>query len=161
MTRVLQGFRLIDLMIVVAIIGILAAVALPAYQNYTVRAKMSEVILAGETCRTAITEASQTGLATAPAGNDFGCENTTGNASHYVNKILTDANGVITVDAQNLDPAVNGKAISLIPYSDAGMKTPSATADFVSGTTKPVVAWKCQAAAANGVPAKYLPASCR
>ena len=56
MKRIQQGFTLIELMIVVAIIGILAAVALPAYQDYTVRAKMSEVMLAASSCRTGITE---------------------------------------------------------------------------------------------------------
>ena len=65
MKRTLQkGFTLIELMIVVAIIGILAAVALPAYQDYTVRARMSEVVLAASSCRTSLTEAFQT----APAG---------------------------------------------------------------------------------------------
>ncbi|MCX7902171.1 MAG: pilin, partial [Burkholderiaceae bacterium] len=59
MKRVQQGFTLIELMIVVAIIGILAAVALPAYQDYTARAKVSEVVLAASSCRTTITEAVQ------------------------------------------------------------------------------------------------------
>src|SRR5687768_1233459 len=71
--RLQQGFTLIELMIVVAIIGILAAVALPAYQDYTIRAKMSEVILAMSACRTSITEVYQSG-GSQPAANSWGCE---------------------------------------------------------------------------------------
>ena len=67
MRRAQAGFTLIELMIVVAIIGILAAVALPAYQDYTVRAKISEVILSASSCRTGITEAVQTSAANIPA----------------------------------------------------------------------------------------------
>ena len=76
MKKVQQGFTLIELMIVVAIIGILAAVALPAYQDYTKRAKVSELILAASACRTTITEVYQSGSQTTVSANAWGCEAT-------------------------------------------------------------------------------------
>src|SRR5215210_9138897 len=96
-----QGFTLIELMIVVAIIGILAAIALPAYQDYTKRAKMSEVILAASACRTTITEVYQSGSIT-PAANGWGCESSS-STSKYVAKIQTTVNGKIIVTAQAID----------------------------------------------------------
>ena len=110
MRQLQKGFTLIELMIVVAIIGILAAVALPAYQDYTVRAKMSEVILAMSACRTSITELYQTG-GTPPGANNWGCEVSAGTGSKYVNAIATNANGVVTATVTNISASVNGSVI--------------------------------------------------
>src|SRR3954463_15973123 len=106
MKRQLQkGFTLIELMIVVAIIGILAAVALPAYQDYTKRAKLSEVILAASACRTSITEVFQTNSAASlPAAGGWGCE-TSGATSKYVNGVTTDARGAVQVTVQGIGDA--------------------------------------------------------
>jgi type IV pilus assembly protein PilA len=159
MKRMQQGFTLIELMIVVAIIGILAAVALPAYQDYTKRAKMSEVVLAASSCRTTITEIYQSASGSLPAANAWGCEaSQTGGASKYVKAIATSDTGIVTVTAQNIDSTnIDGKDITLAPYSDAAGTVAMTTSD----AGKAVAAWKCGPAASNGVPAKYLPGSCR
>ena len=152
-------------MIVVAIIGILAAVALPAYQDYTARAKVSEVVLAASTCRTAISEASQTGFAVAPAAVDqFGCgEGGSANSpiSQYVQKISTSADGVITVTARNISQLGTGINVDFVPYSDATLTNASVAADFSSAAVKTVRGWKCKTGGTTGIAAKYLPSSCR
>src|SRR5664279_2795664 len=92
--QIQQGFTLIELMIVVAIIGILAAVALPAYQDYTKRAKVTEVILAASGCRTSITEVFQSATAL-PAGGAWGCESASP-TSQYVAQVNTDGLGAVS-----------------------------------------------------------------
>ena len=169
MNTMQKGFTLIELMIVVAIIGILAAVALPAYQDYTARAKVSEVVLAASTCRTAVSEASQTGFAEAPtAENQFGCGEGGGEGasaiSQYVESISTDENGVITVKAQNISQLGDNKNVSFVPYSTADVSatgTKSLAADFSRASVKTVKGWKCEKSGTDGIEAKYLPASCR
>jgi type IV pilus assembly protein PilA len=151
MNRAVHGFTLIELMIIMAIIGILTAIALPAYQSYSVRAKVSEVILALGSCRTTVGEVYQAG-GIAPAAGQWGCETTTG--SRYVADISTDANGAARATLRNIADAVNGKTITFTPYIGG------APANAASDMGKSVTAWSCGGSGTD-LPAKYLPASCR
>lgn len=144
MKRTIQkGFTLIELMIVVAIIGILAAVALPAYQDYTKRAKMSEVILAASACRTSVTEIYQSNTsASLPVAGAWGCEASV-STSQYVREIATNANGAVRVTSQAIGSGANG-TVFLVPQIAPGGDT--------------VTAWLC---GPGTVEAKFLPGSCR
>lgn len=158
MKRMQQGFTLIELMIVVAIIGILAAVALPAYQDYTVKARVSEGILATSQCRTAVSEVYQTGSAsTLVAAGGWGCEQTVaGQSTKYVSTInTTDAGQIEVLLATNVPDlkGASGTTIILTPMDTDGtaMANP---ADM----GKQVSTFRC---AAGSIPPKYLPGSCK
>lgn len=153
-----QGFTLIELMIVLAIIGILGAIALPQYQDYTVRTKASEMLLAATSCKTAVTEtvttASQANVSTSlPTA----CET---QSSQYVSSVTADANGVITVvgNAATLRGSTSGtaNAISLTPLQTGSTKLVGAT-----DGGKSISSWTCGPAATNGLELKYLPSSCK
>jgi type IV pilus assembly protein PilA len=137
MKRVQQGFTLIELMIVVAIIGILAAVALPAYQDYTLRAKVSEVVLAASGLKTDIAEFYQT-KAHLPASGSV----TSSSESQYVKSVKWDGSK-ITAEARAIKAsAIDGKFVYL-------------TAATVNASGQ--VNWTCT----GTIDSKYLPASCR
>ena len=157
--RTLQkGFTLIELMIVVAIIGILAAVALPAYQDYTIRAKMSEVILALSACRTSITEVYQSGPVTVPTPDNWGCEILTASQqTKYVSAVHTGANGEVKATVQNLATVVNTSVVTLVPLSNS---TTGVT--MSGGAAQGLYGWRCGATGdGTTVPLKYQPGSCR
>ncbi len=156
--RTLQkGFTLIELMIVVAIIGILAAVALPAYQDYTIRAKMSEVILAMSSCRTSVTEVYQSGPATLPVPDGWGCEILTASQqTKYVNAVHTNANGGVLATVQGISSVVDTSVVTLVPLSSATV--PAA----ITTGSQTLFGWRCGAPGdGTSVSPKYLPGSCR
>ncbi|WP_404357457.1 pilin [Methylotuvimicrobium sp. KM1] len=142
-----QGFTLIELMIVVAIIGILAAVALPAYQDYTIRAQVSEgPVLAGGVKTTVSEFWSDRGTLTGADSGAFGIPAAADITGNYVSQVAV-ANGLVTITYSSTDPRkassqIDGSTLLLSPTTTVGS-----------------LIWTCKTG--SNLPAKYLPSSCR
>jgi type IV pilus assembly protein PilA len=157
MKSVQKGFTLIELMIVVAIIGILAAIALPAYSDYTIRAKVSEVMIGASACKTAVSEFLQANGAIPQSTAAAGCNDYSVASTKYISKLVVDpADARITVSIQNSgNTTLDGSALVLVPTTDTKRTT------AISSTTLSTIAgWSCGTAAASTL-YKYFPASCR
>lgn len=138
MKRMQQGFTLIELMIVVAIIGILAAIAIPAYQDYTVRAKVTEGINVAAATKASVSEY-RVSRGNFPTTNALAGVATT-ISSTYVSGVTVGAGGVIDIDFNAAEPAISGDDIHFTPT-------------FANST----VTWTCTA---GSLEPRYRPANC-
>jgi type IV pilus assembly protein PilA len=161
MKKVQQGFTLIELMIVVAIIGILAAVAIPAYSDYTIRAKVTEGLNLAAQIKTAITETHQSKGVGTKLCNDAATCNANVGASYpaatlNVASVQSDATGIITITYTTAVVPAGADALTLNPIDAA--QAPVALDN--AATAGAQVGWKCGGVGST-LQAKYRPANCR
>ncbi len=152
-----SGFTLIELMISVCIIGILSAIALPMYQGYTTKAKLSEVILAATACRLSVIDVVQSPSSNLSIVLPKVCETV---RTKYVKNITVSANGIITVHANesqlsSLTPSTN--LLTLAP-----IQTGSDQLVVIKGTNVTIASWRCGSSIdGTTIPSRYLPQSCK
>jgi type IV pilus assembly protein PilA len=149
MKKIQQGFTLIELMIVVAIIGILAAVAIPAYQDYLKRSKITEVAATAAACKTSFSEFVAAKNVFPANANEAGCSTT---KTQYVEDVAVAARIDIKI-SDKIDSTVTNKLYILTPTSDNALKVKAISTDSIAG-------WQC-GTDALATSWKFFPANCR
>lgn len=157
MKAIQKGFTLIELMIVIAIIGILAVIALPAYQDYTARAQVSEAITLMEGQKSAVVEYYADKGKWPTKNADAGIAESI--KGKYVEAVEIGGDGVITATMKPTDVnnEIKGKTVSLTPTAT----TTTGKGNDAKTTGNGSFTWTCKPGATNGVATKFLPSSCR